>query len=172
MIGDGPPISKPKPQKQLKERKRIGKAPVRPGTKQDVAQELEALIRKIVTWRDGNKCIEADIDGARCGGSMQWGHYVTRSRSAWLSMTLATFRQCGNHNLLHKLQDPMMAAAVVKLLGSAWIAEITAEQRAHSDGKVYLHDLRERLERYQALWDNRPAVYTVKLLLRKGYYGP
>ena len=171
MRGDGPIVSKPKPLKALKERKRMGKAPVRPGTKQDVAQELEALIRQIVMWRDGNKCIEADIDGGRCGGAMQWGHFVPRSRSAWLSMTLATFRQCGNHNLLHRYNDPMMAAAVVKLLGPKWLAAITAEQQAHSDGKVYLHDLSERLERYQELWDNRPAVYTVKTLLARGYYG-
>jgi hypothetical protein len=171
MRGDGPIVSKPKPVKALKERKRMGKAPVLPGTKQDVAQELEALIRAIVMRRDGNRCIEADIDGGRCGGAMQWGHFVPRSRSAWLSLTLATFRQCSNHNLLHRYNDPMMAAAVVKLLGPEWLARITAEQRAHSDGKVYLHDLQERLDKYRDLLDNWPAVYTVKTLLARGYYG-
>jgi hypothetical protein len=171
MRGDPPIVSKPKPQKALKERKRMGKAPVRPGTKQDVAQELEALIRAIVMRRDGNRCIEADIDGNRCGGAMQWGHFVPRSRSAWLSLTLATFRQCSNHNLLHRYNDPMMGLAVTKLLGEKWVEWIAMEQRAHSDGKVYLHDLQERLDKYRDLLDNWPAVYTVKTLLARGYYG-
>ena len=171
MRGDGPIVSKPKPIKALKERKRIGKAAVLPGTKQDVSQELEALIRTIVMRRDGNRCIEADIDGGRCGGAMQWGHYVPRSRSARLALTLATFRQCSNHNLLHRYNDPMMAAAVVRLLGPGWLARIAAEQQAHSDGKVYLHDLQERLDKYRDLLDNWPAVYTVKTLLKRGYYG-
>jgi hypothetical protein len=36
---------------------------------------------------------------------------------------------------------------------------------------VYLHDLQERLDKYRDMLDNWPAVYTVKTLLARGYYG-
>jgi len=134
--------------------------------------ELEAVIRELVWWRDGGKCIEADIDGARCGGPLQWGHYVTRHESRWMKLTIASFVQCRNHNGLHHHNSQTMSAAVGGLLGLEWQATLDAERAAHRDGKVSLGVLRERIERYRALYDNCPATYNTKLLLQLGYYTP
>lgn len=133
--------------------------------------ELEAIIRELVWWRDSGECIEKAIDGARCGGSLQWGHFIPRRQSRWMKFTLATFVQCANHNLLHDKGSPTMSTALALLLGKDWMLRQEIERAAHRDGKVPIWELRDRIERYRLLLDNRPSLYTTEQLVELGYYG-
>ncbi len=138
--------------------------------RQALEAELEKLIREIVWWRDGGKCIEADVDGIRCGGSIQWGHFTPRGQSKWLKFTLATFCQCRNHNALHDKGSQTMALAVGKLLGLDWIERHEANRDSHRGCKIHEYDLQERLEEYRLLWEMRPSLHDTKTLIEGGYY--
>lgn len=140
-------------------------------TRKQLEAELETIIRQIVWWRDGGECVEKEVDGARCGGVIQWGHYTPRRQSAWLKFTLATFCQCRNHNGLHDRGSQTMAYAIANLLGKEWQARHEVERDAHRRGyKIPIWELEERLERYRTLWENRPSVYTTRDLEKMGYY--
>ena len=139
-------------------------------TRKQLEAQLEALIRQIVWWRDGGRCIEADIDGVRCGGGIQWGHFTPRRQSAWLKFTLATFCQCRNHNGLHDKGSQTMGLAVDMLLGTEWHRQHEIERDAHRNAKITTSDLQDRLKFYQELWDNRPSVFAPEMLKELGYY--
>jgi hypothetical protein len=101
---------------------------------------------------------------------MQWGHYTDRHQSKWLIYTLATFTQCASHNYLHFHGSQTMSAAVLRLLGQGWLEEHEAVRASHSDGKVSVIDLQERLDRYKWLWETRPSLYDTEVLKYRGYY--
>jgi len=164
-------IGAPKPQPRLK-RTRAGKyaRAKLPNPKRDQEDELEAWVRKIVWRRDAGVCVCAATDGQNCGGEVQWGHYLDRAQSGWFTFTLVTFCQCSNHNKIHRADKEVMKKALTALLGAAWVKHIEVERRVHKNNKVWETDIAERLERYQRLWDNWPAVYTVRSLLLAGYY--
>ena len=146
----------------------------KPGTKKDYEKRLEARVRDLVLWRDGEKCIEADIDGSRCSQTLQWGHYWSRHQSAWLKLTLFTFVQCSAHNKLHYEGDQTMTAALTALFGDQWdwwIGMVNSERIAHAREIPRIDDLRVRLEVYDMLWEHRPRLHDVKSLIAAGYYG-
>ena len=156
----------PKPVKQ----KRKKRAP-NPNSQKELEKRLEALVRKIVFWRDSGKCIEADIDGGRCSDVLQWGHWIARKQSAWMKLTLATFVQCSNHNGLEYHGDKTMTKVVSRLLGQTWIDRVTDEQMAHRGQKPNVDDLKARIQICEMLWEHRPIVYDTARLLELGYYG-
>lgn len=171
MRGDPPVVSKPKPTRVKKAK--CAKGP-RPGSRKDLEVRLEALIRQIVWWRDGSQCVERFVDGGRCSGGIQWGHFTPRKQSRWLKLTIQSFCQCRNHNGLHDKGSQTMANAINHLLGPEWIQRHELERDAHRypNDKVHVEDLKARLQVYEMLWEHRPTLYDTKELIARGYYGP
>lgn len=159
-------IGKPKPVRKPKRKAK------RTNARKELERKLEyEVIRPLVAWRDGSKCVCADVDGGRCKGPLQWGHYLSRHSSSWMKLTIATFVQCSAHNTLEYHGDKTMTKAVLRLLGQEWIGRITDEALAHPREKPSMEVLRARLYLYQKLLDWRPATYTHGDLVNGGYYG-
>ena len=160
--------SKPKPPKRVK-----GKRRAMPRRKQ-LEQQLEAVVKLIVFWRDAQACVLADIDGGRCRGDIQWGHFIPRKSSKYLKFDLATFSQCRGHNFLHDKNDPIFGIWFGKTFGLAAQEALSVEQRAHT-GANYdqtVDDLEAMLARYLELFENRYYVELDKAsLIAAGYYG-
>lgn len=145
----------------------------RAAPRKDLERRLEDAIRELVFWRDGNTCIEHAIDGCRCGGGPQWGHFVPRKQSRWLKlMYYNTWVQCRDHNGLHDKGDQTMSTAIAALLGPGYGLMMNAERDYGRGRKVTEEDLKCRLEIVQSLLDHRPTFYDTEELVRKGYYGP
>lgn len=140
--------------------------------------QIEAMVKQIVFWRDGGECVERNVDGGRCGGKMNWGHFIPRSRSKYLKYDLATFVQCDNHNLIHDSKrtgggDPIFGLWFAKTFGLEALEAMSREQREHLNGKDRtIPELEEMLAHYDELYQNR---YYVELdtpsLVKAGYYG-
>ena len=162
-------IAKPKPTKADRTRKPKKSKPRR----QVLESQLEAICKQIVFWRDGCQCVESDIDGARCGNGIQWGHFIPRKQSNWLKYDLGnTFCQCGSHNYLHDKGAVTMSAWFAEMFGPRAIKVIDATARAHSGGKKRTtQELEEMLVKYQALYDNRFTSSSYWDFIRNGYYG-
>lgn len=152
----------PKPTKQRKPARKI------------LEQQLEDICKHLVFWRDGAQCIERNIDGARCGGGIQWGHYIPRQQSRWLKYEIGnTFAQCRNHNNLHDKGAQTMGAWFALTFGVTAVVMLEAERAAHrGDKNQTVDELRDMLDRYTELYQNR---YFVGLelcdLVAAGYYG-
>lgn len=133
--------------------------------------EIERLSRELVWWRDGGRCVLAEIDGGRCGGPIQWGHFIPRSRSAYLKFAVGnTFCQCGNHNLLHKNGDEVFSVWYSMFFGQRAHAAIWNEARSHK-GKPQTWELEDWIKDHQDLLDDRPSTYTRPMLIERGFYG-
>jgi len=161
--------AKPKPTKEKKQKK----AKVLPRRKL-LEQQIEATSKLIVFWRDGQQCIEVEIDGVRCGGGNQWGHYIPRKQSHWLKYDLGnTFCQCRNHNNLHDKGSQTMGAWFSMTFGADTALAMEQVRNAHrGEKKMTVQELEELLAHFDDLYQNR---YTVNLDLRSliaaGYYG-
>ena len=161
--------AKPKPEKQKKQKK----AKVMPKRKMLEAQ-IEAISKLIVFWRDGCQCVEADIDGVRCGGGNQWGHYIPRQQSRWLKYDLGnTFSQCRNHNNLHDKGSQTMGTWFSSTFGVQAALAMEKERDAHRGEKnKTVQELEEMLAHYDELYQNRyTADLTIGGLVMGGYYG-
>lgn len=160
-------ISKPKPVKQAKKSKRT-----KPRRK-ILEQQLEAVVKLIVFWRDGAECVERHIDGARCGGGIQWGHYIPRQQSRWLKYNLATFAQCRNHNNLHDKGAQTMGVWFCDTFGTEAAKALELERAAHrGQPQQTIQELEEMLAHYDELYQNRYFVeLTLERLVAAGYYG-
>ena len=163
----------PKPVRERKPRK----AKVIPRRKQ-LEQQLEAIVKLIVFWRDGCQCVEHEIDGGRCGGKLNWGHFIPRSRSKYLKYDLATFVQCDSHNLIHDSRktgggDPIFGLSFVQTFGVAALEALSKAQREHIDGKVQtILELEELLTHYDDLYQCQYFVNTdIPSRIAAGYYG-
>lgn len=164
------PIGKPKPQKQAKKSR---KARTMPRRKQ-VEQQLESIVKRIVFWRDGSECVLRHIDGGRCRGKMNWGHFVPRKSSRFLKYDLATFVQCDGHNFLHDRSDPIFGLWFSKTFGLAAHEALSVKQRANTGANYEqsTQDLEVMLERYLEMYDNRFYVgLDLDSLITAGYYG-
>lgn len=151
----------PKPVHKRAKRKRTN-------ARREIEKRTEKRVRDIVFWRDGNECCEKALDGARCGGGLQWGHVVARSRSSWLKLTIENTRvQCANHNLIHHLGDPTLFIVV----GEYRLGKLRDEMQAHRGQKPTAEDLKCRLEVYDMLLEHRPSVFNKERLEALGYYG-
>lgn len=141
--------------------------------------QIEAMVKQIVFWRDQSQCVLVNIDGGRCNGKMNWGHFIPRARSKYLKYDLATFVQCDAHNLIHDSRktgggDPIFGLWFVETFGQNALREISRVQREMiaSNGKHSIPELEEMLAHYDDLYQNRYYVSldTMSLVLA-GYYG-
>lgn len=139
--------------------------------------QLEAIVKQIVFWRDGSECVLRHIDGGRCGGKLNWGHFIPRSRSGWLKYDLATFVQCDSHNLIHDSRktgggDPIFGLWFSQTFGLPALESMSNEQRLHTGDKRTIPELEELLAHYDDLYQNRYYVnFEIPDLIRAGYYG-
>jgi len=134
--------------------------------------KLESLVRKIVFWRDQNVCVEAEIDGARCNGVPQWGHVIGRHASPWLKYDLMNSTvQCACHNRLHHYGDPTMFLWYSKTLGAKRLTALMLTAKEHIGIVRTEAELQDMIDRYTELWENRPALFDVKTLITRGYFG-
>lgn len=137
-----------------------------------VLKQLEDICRRLAFWRDGGICIEQEIDGGRCGGAIQWGHFIPRQQSKYLKYSLSnTFCQCSNHNGLHHHGAQTMGAWYSAKFGEQAHVLIDKMARENVGAKILVSDYRERLEYYIRLYENRPALHDLGTLIQLGYYG-
>lgn len=158
------PIRKPKSAKAKKPSRTI------------LEKQIEAIAKLIVFWRDGSECIERHIDGRRCGGGIQYGHYIPRAQSSWMKWNLGnTHAQCRNHNNLHDKGAQTMSAWFGNVLGNdvqkAFEKEVSEAIQGKWKYKIY--ELEAMLKEYDELYQNRYYVDAGNLneLVEKGYYG-
>jgi len=157
--------------KPVRERKH--KAKVMPRRKQ-LAQQIEDIVRLIVFWRDGSECIEKELDGVRCGGCLQWGHYIPRQQSRWLKYDLGnSFPQCRNHNNLHDKGAQTMGVWFGATFGTPAALAMEAERDAHRNKpQKTIPELEEMLTHYDDLYQRRYFVDTdIPSRIAAGYYG-
>src|SRR3990167_1424916 len=106
--------AKPKPVKEHKQ-KRVNKERER----KVLEKRLEALVRHIVYWRDSCVWVERDMDGVKCRGVIQWGHFLTRHNAPALKYDLGnSYCQCASHNLIHDKNDMMMVNWFMQTFGN------------------------------------------------------
>jgi hypothetical protein len=115
------------------------------------------------------------VDGARCGGGIQWGHYIPRSESKWLKYDLGnSFSQCRNHNNLHDKGSQTMGTWFTKEFSQEVADAMQAERNAHRGGEDRpLFELEEMIAEYTELYQNRFYVNAGSLydLIVQGFYG-
>lgn len=166
--------AKPKPVRQKSGTSRkSGKVKSR---RKILEQQLEAMVKQIIFWRDGQECVQHGLDGARCGNGLMWGHYVAQKQSHWLKYDLGNvFVQCGNHNLLDHNGDKSY---------SVWFANTFGQEAAnatvmcgieHRGIKRTIAELEEMLAHYDHLFENRFYAdengNLLNELVKAGYYG-
>lgn len=130
----------------------------------------------IVFWRDGGMCVEQSIDGRRCGGDIQYGHYIPRRQSKWMKWNLGnTHAQCRNHNNLHDKGSQTMGAWFGATFGNdtqlAFEKEVSEAIQENRNFRIY--ELEAMLQKYDELYQNRYFVDSGNLneLVERGYYG-
>lgn len=169
---------KPAPKPTRESRPKPKKIPVAKRRKILEAQ-LEAIVKQIVHWRDASTCVLVNIDGGRCRGKVNWGHFIPRNKSKYLKYDLATFIQCDGHNMMHDSKktgggDPIFGLWVAKNFGVEGLEALSEQQREHlgADGKRPIHELEEMLAHYDELYQNRFYVnLDIPSLVAAGYYG-
>ena len=140
--------------------------------KQNTLEQLEDVVRRIVFWRDGSQCVEAELDGGRCHGSIQWGHFIPRQQSKFLKYDIGnSFCQCQTHNYLHDKGSQTFAAWYAGKFGPRALSNIETAARLNVGRKIYVADYKEQLEKYIAMFENRPSEYDFDTLVQLGYYG-
>lgn len=136
--------------------------------------QLEAICKLIVFWRDASQCVERHIDGGRCGGGIQWGHYIPRNQSNRLKYELGnTHAQCRDHNMLHLRGAQTMGVWFASYFGVDVAQAMEAEREAHRGEKNYtVQELEALLAHYENLYQNRFYVdLELDALITNGYYG-
>uniref|UniRef100_A0A6M3LTC2 Uncharacterized protein n=1 Tax=viral metagenome TaxID=1070528 RepID=A0A6M3LTC2_9ZZZZ len=139
--------------------------------------QLEAIVKMLVFWRDASQCVLVDIDGGRCRGKLNWGHFIPRARSKYLKYDLATFVQCDAHNLIHDSRktgggDPIFGLWFASRFGLDALERISQVQREHIGDKYTVPELEELLAHYDELYQDRfYADLTTESLVERGFYG-
>lgn len=159
---------KPKPVKQAK----VKRVPIAKRRK-ILEKQIEAIVKMIIAWRDGQVCVMGSIDGSRCGNGLMWNHYIAQGQSSWMRHDIGNvFWGCGNHNQLDKYGDPILGIWVQKTFGSVTVIALRDEAKAHVGKKRTEYELEELLAHYDDLYQNRyTAELTLEGLVRGGYYG-
>jgi hypothetical protein len=150
MRGDGPIVSKPKPQKQKTGRKTL-------------IAKLDRLTSLIVRKRDGECVICHTKVGLDCGHLIRRGAQTVR----WNLRNCNA--QCGSCNGRHEYFPRAYREWFKKQYGKKAYDDL--EQLAENGSKWGESELRVMLEEYQKLWDNWPAVSDEAELRRRGYFG-
>lgn len=163
-------IGKPKPTKEDRPKKKKSTKPRRA----ILEQQIEAMSKQIVFWRDGCECIEKDIDGVRCGGGVQWGHYIPRQQSRWLKYELGnTFCQCRNHNNLHDKGAQTMGVWFASTFGAEAALAMEAERNKHRGEKnKTTQELEDLLADMDELYQSRYITdLDIASLVDAGFFG-
>ena len=160
--------ARPKPSKE----KKVKRVPAEKRRKK-LEKQIEAIAKMIMFWRDGQVCVMAEIDGARCGGGLMWNHVLRQQQSHWLKLDLSNFVcGCGNHNLLDFHGDKTLTLWYCQTFGVRALQALQAEAQAHKGQKRTEYELEEMLAGYDQLYQNR---YTTDLdiasLVAGGFYG-
>jgi hypothetical protein len=139
--------------------------------RQLLEQKAESLSRELCQWL-WPVCAFKQLDGARCGGGLQWSHIISRRKSPYLVYAIGnTVMGCSYHNGLDKWGDEYISVWYSGMFGAeAWRA-LWETARAHVKMKPTESELEEWIARYQFLLDDRPAFYTFPILVELGYYG-
>jgi hypothetical protein len=160
--------AKPKPLKSNRPKKTKASQPRR----KILEKQLEAIVKLIIFWRDGQVCVQT-ADGG-CGNGLMWGHYIAQGQSAWLRYDLGNvFVQCGNHNLRDFHGDKSYATWFINTFGIIAAEALNAEKVAHS-GKSQrtIQELEDLLAHYDNLYQKRFYItYEFRNLIECGYYG-
>ncbi len=159
---------KPKPVKQTKE-KRI---PVEK-QRRNLEKQIEAIVKMIIAWRDGQVCVLSSVDGGRCGNGLMWCHIIPQKQSRWLRLDLGNVVYgCGTHNMLDFHGDKTLYLWYVKTFGANVAEAMQAEKMKQTGRKYQLHELEAMLAHYDDLYQNRyTADLTLAGLIAGGYYG-
>ena len=158
----------PKPTKEKKPKR----VPIEKQRKK-LEKQIEAMVKQIIFWRDGQVCVMGKIDGGRCGNGLMWNHFIAQKQSSYLRLDLGNvFVGCGSHNMLDFRGDKTLAIWFMRTFGTVAAEAMQAAAREHSGKKRTLDELETLLAHYDELYQNR---YTVDLalsaLIRAGYYG-
>ena len=158
-------VAKPKPTKQPKKKRKLSNG------RKVLEQQLEAMVKQLIFWRDGQECVQKSQGG--CGNGLMWGHYIAQGQSSWLKYDLGNvFVQCGNHNLLDYHGDKSYSTWYHNTFGTNSAELLDRDKREHKNTRLSMVELRELLAHYERLYQDR--FYTQAILydlIRDGYYG-
>ena len=139
--------------------------------KKRVEKQLEAMVKMLIAWRDGQECVMKGR--GKCGNGLMWNHLVSQNSSAWLKYDLGNvFWGCGVHNLQDYRGSTVMPAWFASKFGTPALDTMDLTRDMHVGDKHSLSELEAMLAHYEELYQNR---YTVNLdtesLVKAGYYG-
>jgi hypothetical protein len=157
--------AKPKPEKVAK----VKRVPVEKQRKK-LEKQLEAIVKLIIFWRDGQECVMSKMDGSRCGNGLMWNHFIAQKQSHYLKFDLGNvFCGCGNHNLLDFRGDKTLSIWFMRTFG---VDAAEAMSNAAHNGKRTIEELENLLAHYDSLYQNRYTVdLDLKSLIWAGFYG-
>lgn len=159
--------AKPKPTKQKRTRK-FSKS-----RRAILEKQLEAIVKLLIFWRDGQECVQTRQDGGRCGNGLMWGHYISQKQSHYLKFDLGNvFVQCGSHNNLDFRGDKSYSLWFIQTFGTQAAEAMESARKFGQLNKRSIADLEEMLAHYDDLYQNRFYVDTTfDGLVQGGYYG-
>lgn len=160
---------KPKPTKEAK----VKHVPAEKRRK-ILEKQIEAIVKLIIFWRDGQQCVMGKLDGARCGNGLMWNHFIAQGQSNWMRLDLGNvYCGCGSHNLLDKFGDPILGMWVQDTFGLPVVMALRNEAKAHVNGKKRTeHELEEMLAGYDELYQSRFTTdLDLQSLVYAGFYG-
>lgn len=158
---------KPKPVKEKKSKRKLTM------NRKTLEGQLKAMVYQIIMWRDGQDCVQKGM--GECKNGLSWGHYVAQGQSAWLRYDLGNVHvQCGSHNLRDYNNDKSYSLWFNRKFGLDCSEALDRERAEHSRQDHPIYELREMLEHYDQLYQDRYFVRDVgdvNELVEKGYYG-
>lgn len=136
-------------------------------------KQIADLVKLIICWRDGQRCVFGELDGTRCGNGLMWNHFIAQKQSHWLQIDLGNVTWgCGSHNFLDKHGDKTYSRWYVKNLGEAAMDAISLEAAIHKGKKRSVPELEVLLAHYEELYQNRYYVnLETDALVKAGYFG-
>jgi len=159
---------KPKPAKE----KKVKRVPIEK-QRRKLEKQIEAIVKLIIFWRDGQQCVMSKIDGGRCGNGLMWNHFISQKQSGFLRLDLGNvFCGCGNHNLLDFRGDKTLAIWFMRTFGTTAAEAMQSAARDMRGKKRTLEELENLLAHYDDLYQNRYTTdLSISALIRNGYYG-
>jgi len=151
-------IACPKPTREKRGKRKQPKS-----ERRQLEAKLDTLTSLIVRWRDECCVICGKIEFLDCG------HLIKRGKRAIRWNLKNTNGQCRGCNFKHNHYPEVYTLWFILTYGQDEYDKLV---RLSERGiEITVPELRALLERYQALWDNRPSVYDRAELVRLGYYG-
>lgn len=168
---------KPKPTRSTRSRIKVKATTDQPKKepmgkrKKRVEKQLEAIVKLLIAWRDGQECVMKGR--GKCGNGLMWNHLVSQKQSAWLKYDLGNvFWGCGIHNLQDFRGSTVMPAWFASMFGSLALDTMDLTRDMHVGDKHSLTELEDMLAHYDELYQNRFMVnLDTESLVKAGYYG-